>query len=858
MDLLYRAGLAVGEESRIFFEKRGGIKGLMPFAPTIDMERDPRWGRTEEGYGEDPVLAGRLSSSYLRGLMGPDPARPLTIPVCKHFYANNNEEGRGSFNASVDERARHEYYLKPFEIAVREGGAMALMTSYNAVNGRPAILHPDIEDFARGRWGLDGFVVCDGGALKLLVEEHRHKGGYAAACAAAIKAGVDNFTDEAAIVEPALRKALAKGLVREADIDRALERVLACRSLLGQLDYDPGALTGDFDESLIHSAPRKALALEAARKAIVLLKNDPVGGGPLLPAKAEGLERVAVIGLLADPALRGWYSGFPAYHASPLQALAEMLPPGRVCYEEGLDLVSFSLLDGRPLKTKCFYDGSLVAADMGAGEAFALADWYPGNQTLRASSSGYYLSMASGRLAASAEDVWGWHVKERFSLEVEGGLSPEGSVCRIRAWNGDPLALKPDGRLEAVKGAEPEPLKARLVRDGIARARKAAERADYAFVFLGNHPLLGAKEEIDRQSVALPPRQEALAREVIMANPRTVLVIVGSYPYALGSLADEAAAIVYTAHGGQEGGRAIAEALFGGFSPAGRLSMSWPASDADLPSIFDYALREPGRTYLHSRAKPLFPFGHGLSYSRFSYSGLALKGGPMRDGASVEARLELCNEGPVAADEVVQLYARCLGSAVKRPRLELKDFARVSLKPGEAASVSLKVDADDLKVWLPDAGRWALERGEWEILVGASSEDIRLKGRMRVSGEALRPRTLRSWTKAASFDEGEAFMIGYEGGRSFVAARAPGAWIGFRLGPTRGDRVLELSLAPGSSDDIEVEGAQRLPETGSSFPKRKRSICYRVPERPEASMLRLFPRGGAKIVAARLASAASE
>jgi beta-glucosidase len=734
--LLEAAGELVGDQARAYYRRRGGVGGLCLWAPTVDMERDPRWGRTEEAYGEDPTLAGRLSAAYARGMQGRDPARLKTVPTPKHFYGNNNEADRMSSSSAIDPRSKREYYLRAFEptLSAAGAGAASFMTSYNAINGVPAIFNPDIGNIVRGEWGFEGFVVCDAGALEASVSQHRYCPDLAHAAALALKAGVDNFTEPADLVRGALREALDTGLIAWAEIDRALERSLSVRVRLGQLDppeADPYAGPGS---SAIWSPRGAELALRAAREAIVLLENR--GERPILPLDAETAGKVAVIGPLAEAVYRDWYAAHPPYRVNPLAAIAARVPEDRLVFEDGCDLVALRAADGRWVGVRSMVDRS-AAADRPAsagGESFRMCDWGWGNVTFRATSNGEYLSSGERGIEAAAPEVWGWFVRERFSLEAEGPESrkaagAERGPVRLRAWDGRPVSLDAGRRLVApAEGAEAEAFELLRVRDGKAEAVRAAARAYTVIVFVGNHPLLAAKEEIDRVDIALAPDQESLVESVIEANPRTIVVVVGSYPFAVGAWKDRAAAVLYTAHGGQEAGNAIADALFGDCDPAGRLPMTWYRSLDQLGGIMDYDIAAGERTYLYFPGDPLYSFGYGRSYARFGYS---WPDGPesarvLKGGAGYSVEFDLKNLSERSGDEVVQLYIRCSGSRVRRPRLQLADFARVSLSPGESRRLRLAAKERDFRYWDEASSAWKREAGEWELLIGASSDDTRL------------------------------------------------------------------------------------------------------------------------------------
>jgi len=782
-ELLELIGSTVGDEARAYYRKRLGLHGLCLFAPTVDMERDPRWGRTEEAYGEDPLVAGRLASAFVRGLQGDHPFYLKAVATPKHFYANNNELNRTSSSSSIDPRTRREYYLAAFEPVIREARAASLMTAYNAINGVPAMLHPDLAGVAKGEWGMEGFAVCDGGALSLLAKDHRKDGDLEAAAALSLKAGIDGFTEDEGVVGAALRGALARGLIEEGDLDRALARVLSVRFRLGQFDPPGRDPYASIDESVLWGPGPRALALRAARESIVLLENRGAEEGRGLPLDLGSLGSLAVLGPLADRAYKDWYSGDSAYRVTPLQAIRERAGATRIRYADGCDVVSFRAEDGRGVAAESWASHGLEAnrSPGEPGEPFLRCDWGWGNETFRSLANGRYLSLDDeGRVTASAAEVWGWYVRERFSLEpagIEGGEGRAGSADSrraylARAWNGERVTIDREGRLVALsaeRGGEWRPITIERRHDGLAEAVEAAAASDAAILFLGNHPLLVAKEEIDRPDIRLPPAQERLAEAVTAANRRTVVVIVGSYPYALGSWRERAAAILYAPHGGQEAGNAIADVLSGACAPSGRLTMTWYREDSPPGDIMDYDIARRGVTYLYHRGTPLYPFGHGLGYSKVEYLGMEISGDRIAEGGAVRITARLRNAGARDARETVQLYASLPDSGVRRPARKLVDFARVLVPAGGTAAVELVLRAKDLMAWDEGSGAWFLERGDCVLEVGASSADLRLRERIGVDGVEPPAKDASAWIAADAFDDMRGIALGAGDGRSSSA-----------------------------------------------------------------------------------------
>jgi beta-glucosidase len=685
-DLLERVGTVTGEEARVYYEQRAGLTGLCLWAPTVDLERDPRWGRTEEGYGEDPVLTGQLASAYVRGLQGDHPRYLRTAATLKHFYANNHEAGRTSTSSDVPADLARDYYLKAFELVLRDGGAPSVMTAYNAVNGTPAMVHEDIQGVLRGRWNWDGFVVCDGGALTLLVSDHKTFADWPEAVAASLKAGIDCFPEPAALLKAAAAQALSRGLITEADVDRAVTRTLRVRLRLGLLAPEGECPYGPATRGLLHRSSSRALAREAATKAAVLLKNDGI-----LPL-SDG--NVAAVGPLAEAAYRDWYGGTPQTTVTPLQALVERLGPGRVLTADGCDLVSLQTSEGGYVGVAAWDDPGLVADRRSAqpGDLYRRTDWGWGVQTFQALSNGQYLTTDDLAVTASSSEVGGWFVREKFRAEP-AGPGP------LVSWKGEAVGLDGRQRLAIVgpEGVRSSDFTVGVVREGLRGVVGAARQAATAIVFVGNHPLLNGRETEDRPGLTLAPAQVALIRATARANPRTVVVIIGSYPFAIGEWQDEVRAVVWTAHGGQEAGGALTDLLFGDANPSGRLSMTWYRSEDDLPPITDYDIRTRGRTHLYFNGSPLYPFGHGLSYTTFGYTALGWDPG---DG---HAEVTVTNTGTRTGDEVVQFYQD----------RRLVGFVRVSLAAGECRTVRCPIAE-------------FLSPGPFLLSAGSSSSDLRL------------------------------------------------------------------------------------------------------------------------------------
>src|SRR5580700_214749 len=611
-ELLRKAAAVEGYEARYIFntdtesfvDRRGNKRrrvGIVIRAPNTDLARDPRWGRSEESFGEDPFLTGTMAAAFAKGLQGDDPKYWLTASLMKHFLANSNEDGRDGSSSDFDERLLREYYSVPFRKGVMAGGSRAYMAAYNAYNGIPMTIQPLLKDMTMHEWGFDGIICTDAGALTNMVTEHKYFRDINEASAGAIHAGINQFLDN---YRAGVNAALDKKLINLAEIDGNLRGIYRVMIRLGLLDppsmvpYSNIKGTGAAWDNEEH----KAIARKITQESIVLLKN----ANQFLPLSKDSLKSVAVIGPYADQVALDWYSGTPPYTVSELDGIKNAL---------------------------------------------------------------------------------GAKVKVSFAHDNTDG--------------------------EAVN---------------------IAKSADVAIVVVGNHPTCNAgwakcplpsdgKEAIDRQSITL--EQEDLVRQVYTVNPRTVVVLIASFPFAILWTNDNVPAILHMAHNSQETGNALADALFGDYNPAGRLVVTWPQSLDQLPPMMDYDIRH-GRTYMYFKDKPLYPFGYGLSYTSFEYSKLKTSAEQMDSKGEIEVSFNLRNSGKRAGDEVVQLYVKHVGSQVERPIEELKGFKRIGLKPNETQTVHLTLPASALAYWDISKGSFQVEPEQVDLLIGGSSADIRL------------------------------------------------------------------------------------------------------------------------------------
>lgn len=849
-DLVRRVGEAVGDEVRA--KRRGDDRvGLNVWAPTVNLLRHPLWGRGEEGYSEDPALTSAIAVAYTRGLRGEHPRYWRTAPVLKHWLAHNNETDRDTASSSVRPRVLHEYDLRAFRDAVRAGAVAGVMPAYNLVNGRPNHVSPLLASQLR-QWTDQPLVVCsDAGAPSNLVDSEHYYDTHEEATAASLKAGVDSFTDhgtDSSVMTGRIRDALAKGLLDPEDIDRAVRRLLHLRFALGEFDpeLDPYADTDAFD-----TPAHRELALEAAEQAAVLLKNDG-----LLPLAPSAGRKIAVVGLLADACKLDWYSGTLLHRSTPLDGLRARYGADDVLYAEGVDRVLLTCDDGQLLAPAAGVGAGAARGEEGAldpalltgrtdlpplvaapeGTALALVDWGDGVLTLR-TDEGLYLSVAEdGYVRASAEEPGGWIVQETFRLEAVEGH--DGGHRLLHIGTGGYVSVAADGAKVAEDGEKISADRATVlvvetVERGADEVARVAAEADTVVVVAGNDPHINGRETEDRTTLALPAQQENLWRAAHAANPRTVLVLTSAYPYAVPEADATLPALVWTAHGGQAAGTALARLLAGDVSPAGRLPQTWYASDADLPDLFDYDVIGSRQTYLYFDGTPLYPFGHGLSYASFGYEDLTVA----REDDLLRVGLTVTHDGGAASDEVAQLYVRRTGpDAARLPLRKLAGHRRLHLAPGGSERVEFLVSVAELGHWDVAHGRWTVEPGAYELLAGASSADIRLTTAVELGGEPSGPRpVLAAGIEAADYDEQRGTEIVDRAKTDGDAVTPTGAeaeagrlvFEGCDFGP--GVRSVTVHAAGEGTVEIETDGAAAavdVPAAGGPYDYRSVTAAF--------------------------------
>jgi beta-glucosidase len=752
-ELVRQVAEAVSVEQRAFHHHRPPTIGtgrisLQGWAPVVNLLRDPRWGRNEEGLSEDALLSARLGAAFCHGMSGDHPVFLRTAPILKHFLAYNNEDDRCTTSSSLRPRVLHEYDLAAFRTAIAAGAATGVMAAYNLVNGRPCHVSPllgqQLREWAKPT-GHELFVVSDAEAPSNLVDPEHYFDDHAESHAAALKAGIDSFTDhgqDTATTFGRISTALDRGLLSMHDVDQAVRRQLSIRFRLGEFDpaQDPNAGIG---WDVVNSPAHQALTLRAATESIVLLKNNGV-----LPLAAH--RRVAVVGPLACTLFEDWYSGTQPYRVTVADGLG-------VQGVEGVDRIVLRAASG--VLTTVGPHGLLAltdAQDTDSATQFDLFDWDLGVLTLRSAATGRYTSLRDEdqRVTADRDQPGEWEVHETFRLEpAEDGTVLLFNICNARYAQADPDTGVITMTAETTEQATP--FTRSVVRDGIAEAVAAARGAETVVMVVGNDPHINGRETEDRAGLRLPPQQERLLREVAAVRDDTVLVVMSSYPYALDWADEHLPAVLWISHAGQESGRALALVLRGEADPTGRLPQTWYRGDDELPGRLDYDIIKAGWTYQYHRATPLYPFGHGLSYIRFRYTGLALEQSESAQDGEIRLRASVLNTGDRAGTDTVQLYARALNPRYQAPQLKLVDFRKVHLEAGATAELEFKLPvAQALAHWDVATSSFTVDPGHYELVLAHSAAAPEATTQLTVTGPAPRSRrAVEGPLHAVDFDD---------------------------------------------------------------------------------------------------------
>ncbi|MBG6067568.1 glycoside hydrolase family 3 protein [Micromonospora ureilytica] len=841
-DLIRQVGSAVGDEARGYHAQNPRVWGLNLWAPVVNLLRDPRWGRNEEGYSEDPLLTAAISTAYGSGMTGGDPNHLKSAPTLKHYLAYNNEVRRDVTSSNVPPRVLNEYDRAAFKPAIAADAATGMMAAYNLVNGRPATVDPDLATVVRDWTDQPLMNVTDAWAPNNLVASQGYYATQAEGNAAIIKAGLNSFITDDTNAQPtvtAIKQALATGLLTEGDIDARIREILNVRFRLGE--FDPGGgRYGGITPDVINSPEHQRLARQAAGEAMVLLKNERQAL-PLDPARTR---KVAVLGPLADTLYSDWYGGDLPYQVTALDGIRERLGgSASVSGLDGADRIALKdAVTGRYVTATGTTDTNPVTATGGSASLdaqFDVVDWGQDVVTLRNAANGRYLGYNWGPFLTRDEQPNGWYVQQQFKLEPQADgtvvLRYAGYETKESWFGADTyVTVGEDGALKlgASTPAAATHFSREVISSGIDRAVAAAKAADTAVLVVGSNPFINGREAHDRTSTALSAGQEALVKAVTRANPRTVLVLQTSYPVTIRWEQENVPAIVWTTHAGAETGHAVADVLFGDRNPSGRLTQTWYRSDSQLPpDLLEYDIISSGQTYLYSRAKPLYPFGHGLSYTRFRYGQLRAGAQSVAADGTITASVDVTNVGSRAGSEVVQLYTHQRTSRDTTPIRQLKAFQQVKLAPGQTRTVTLRLPAADLAHWDVTRSRWVVESSVHDLMVGASAEDIRARAAVRVRGETIPARDLSRATRAENFDRYAGVRLVDESKPSgtAVGATAAGQWISFDGSALRaGARTFTATVAKAGADAGTIQirlgsptgrllGTATVPSTGDDY-----------------------------------------
>jgi beta-glucosidase len=749
----------------------GRYQGLTYWSPNINIFRDPRWGRGQETYGEDPYLTARMGVAFVKGLQGDDPVYRKLDATAKHLAVHSGPEAdRHHFDARPSRRDLYDTYLPAFEALVKEGQVDAVMGAYNRVYGESASASQFLlRDVLRRDWGFKGYVVSDCWAIVDIWKHHKIVPTREAAAALAVKNGTElECGQEYATLPTAVRQ----GLISEAAIDDAVTRLFTARMRLGMFDPPERVRWARIPASVNQAPAHDALALKAARESLVLLKNDGV-----LPL-SRSLKRIAVIGPTADDtmALLGNYFGTPAAPVTILQGIREAAQGVEVRYARGVDLVEGRDDPGAtPLIEAAYLRPAADSPERGLrGEYFRTADLSGTPALVRTDAQiGFRWDRGSptDNLLARGEAAPGQGIpSDGFSIRWSGQLLPPVSGrYRIEAAADDGFRLYVDGKRVLDRWSNSD----RLHGDGVELELQAGRAYDLkleyydaerdAGVRLGWR-MPGAKppfeealdaarnaevvvfvggltgdvegEEMtvnypgfaggDRTDLRLPATQRALLEALHGTGTPVVMVLTGGSALAVEWAQEHLPAILMSWYPGQRGGTAVGEALFGDVNPGGRLPVTFYRADQPMPAFDDYTME--GRTYRYFRGTPLYPFGHGLSYSRFDYSALKLHSPRITDTGTLNVQVDVANSGKRAGDEVVQLYVRRREAAAGDARQALRGFQRVHLAPGERRTLTFDLHAQqDLRQYDPARGAYAVAPGTYEVRVGGSSADVRAR-----------------------------------------------------------------------------------------------------------------------------------
>ena len=780
---IHEMAVAIGTEGRIkhvqAVKANGGFsnifQGLDFWAPNINIFRDPRWGRGQETYGEDPFLTARMGVAFVTGMQGDDPKYFRVISTPKHYAVHSGPEPtRHTADVTVSKHDELDTYLPAFRATVTEAKADSVMCAYNSINGQPACANEFLlEDQLRGKWGFKGYVVSDCGAVIDIHDGHHFKPTQPEASGISLKRGMDNecvdFTfkvNDDHDYKPYL-DAAKEGFLKESDIDVALTRLFTARMKLGMFDPPEMVPYTKIDESKLNSAEHRALARKLANESMVLLKNDGV-----LPLKTSGI-KIAVVGPLADQTrvLLGNYNGIPTHTVSILEGLKAEFAGATLNYVPGTQFLGH---DAEPVPTSALSTNGQPGVKVSYSKLDMTNMNRPTVPAPLASGVEPNIDAAETPLPSEVTNVRPLAIRYEGDLtapesgDYNLGLQASG-FFRIKlddkdvtsAWDADGTTKLGRVHLEADKPAhlqveytprEKSSPSARLVWSKVdlkpqPAAIDAARNADVVVAVVGiTSELEGEEMQVheegfkggDRTSLDLPQPEEELIEALQATGKPLVVVLANGSALSVNWARDHANAILDAFYPGEEGGAAVAETLSGRNNPAGRLPVTFYTGVDQLPPFEDYSMK--GRTYRYFEGKPLYPFGYGLSYTTFSYSGLKVPPKPTKAGDPVTAEVTVTNTGKLAGDEVAELYLS-FPDVKGAPLRALRGFKRIHLDPGASQKVEFDLKPRDLGM-VTDAGEPIIAEGQYKISIGGGQPDTgapAVAGTFQIKGTVTLP-----------------------------------------------------------------------------------------------------------------------
>jgi beta-glucosidase len=761
-DLLERIGTVTSDEARakhhdfIRKGKRGIYTGLTFWSPNINIFRDPRWGRGHETYGEDPYLTGKLASSFIKGLQGDDPKYLKTIATSKHFAVHSGPESlRHEFDVDVSDVDLYETYLEAFRMTVVDANVQSIMSAYNRFRGAPASASSFLlDEMLRERWGFEGYVVSDCGAIGDILYNHKIVESKAEAARISLEGGCDLNCGSTYL---SLLSLAEQGLLNQKALDKAVSRLFLSRFKLGMFDPEEQVPFSGLSADIVGAETHLDLAREAAQKSIVLLKNE----NNLLPLNKHTLKKIAVIGPNADnwESLVGNYHGTPIEPVTFLKGLQRKLSPAvEVAYARGshfsdevyalepIPSVYFETDGGRQGLDAEYYDNMDWEGTPVLKRIDDAIDFWWEHDPISKELSDFFSVKWTGYLIppATGEYELATFAKMGMSLKIDGleisngkGMVHETTYARekIRLEKGKRYPIEVS-YFSDDSNAECRLLWTRTDTNLESDAVKLARESDLSIVVLGLSQRLEG-EGGDREDIALPKVQTDLLKAIHATGKPVIVVLNAGSALAVNWAKEHVDALLSVGYPGEQGGNALADVLFGDYNPAGRLPITYYTALEELPAFEDYAMSD--RTYRYYKGEPLFPFGFGLSYTQFSYSNLYATSS-LKAGNNLTVRFSLTNTGDRAGDEVVQVYLSDLKASTPRPQHQLVAFERVYLRPNEKRELTFEIDARAFSLINPQ-GKRVIESGAFELHIGGgqpqfTEKDQQVHKRITVRGQS--------------------------------------------------------------------------------------------------------------------------